>query len=114
MAWVARVCRSWWAVTVPIPAVSARCVEQVFELRVQRDVAVGVHLADRDPKPVGRADLHDRIDGECEQLAAADAGTGEQLDDQSGQRIGVSAGGAQQLGRGGVVEKPRQRLVDDR
>ena len=89
-------------------------VEQVFELRVQRDVAVVVQLADRDPQPVGRTDLHDRIDGEGEQLAAPDAGTGKQFDDQPGQRIWVRAGGAQQLGRGGIVEKPRQRLVDYR
>ena len=69
-------------------------VEQFFQLRVQRDVAVVVELADRDPQPVGRADLHDRVDGEGEQFAAADAGAGEQFDDQPGQRIGVGAGGA--------------------
>ena len=96
------------------PVVGDPVVEQFFELRVQRDVAVVVQLADRDPQPVGGADLHDRVDGEGEQLAAADAGAGEQFDDQPGQRVGVGAGGAQQLGRGGVVEEPWQRFVDDR
>ena len=51
-------------------------VEQLFELWVQRDVAVVVQLADRDPQPVGRADLHDRVDGEGQQLATTDAGAG--------------------------------------
>ena len=72
-----------------------------------------VQLADRDPQPVGGSDLHDGVDGQGEQLAAADPGTGQQFDDQPGQRIGTLRG-AQQLGGGGVVEEPRQRLVDDR
>jgi len=37
-------------------------VEHVLELRVQRDVAVVVELADRDPKPVGGADLDNGVD----------------------------------------------------
>jgi hypothetical protein len=41
-------------------------VEQWFELWVQRDVAVVVELADRDPQPVGGADLHDSVDSERE------------------------------------------------
>jgi len=52
-------------------------VEHVLELWVQRDVAVVVELADRDPEPVGRADLDDGVDGESEQFAFADAGAGE-------------------------------------
>jgi len=44
---------------------------------VQRDVAVVVELADRDPKPVGGADLDNGVDGEGEQFAFADAGAGE-------------------------------------
>ena len=96
------------------PVVGDPVVEQLFQLWVQRDVAVVVQFADRDPQPVGGADLHDGVDGEGEQLAAADAGAGEQFDDQPGQRIGVGAGGAQQLGRGGVVEEAWQRFVDDR
>ena len=96
------------------PVVGDPVVEEFFQLRVQGNVAVVVQLADRDPQPVGGADLHDRVDGQFEQFAAADAGAGEQFDDQPGQRIRVGAGGAQQLGRGGVVEEARQRLVDDR
>jgi len=72
-----------------------------------------VQLADRDPQPVGGSDLHDGVDGQGEQLAAADPSTGQQFDDQPGQRIGIAASGAQQLGGGGVVEEPRQRLVDE-
>jgi hypothetical protein len=63
---------------------------------VQRDVAVDVQSADRDAQPVGGADLHDGVDGQGEQLTAADAGAGEELDDQPGQWVGVGAG-AQQL-----------------
>ncbi|GLB92574.1 hypothetical protein Mkiyose1088_18080 [Mycobacterium kiyosense] len=70
-------------------------VEQLFELRVQRDVAVIVQFADRDPQPVSRADLHDRIGSEGQQLAAADPSAGKQLDDQPRQRVRVGAGGAQ-------------------
>src|SRR5215207_7531452 len=101
MAWVARVCLSWWAVTWPIPAwslirssavetrsevtgrlrfdeqqpdraqpggavVGDPVVEQFLQLRVQRDVAVVVEFADRDPKPERRADLDDGVDGEGE------------------------------------------------
>src|SRR3954468_5608503 len=77
------------------PVVGNPVVEQLFELRVQRNVAVVVQLADRDPQPVGRADLHDRVNGEGQQLATADPGAGKQLDDQPGQRIRVDTGGAQ-------------------
>ena len=38
-------------------------VEQFFELRMQGDIAVVVQLAERDPQPVRRANLYDRIDG---------------------------------------------------
>ena len=89
-------------------------VEQVLQLRVQRDVAVVVQLADRDPQPVGGSDLDDRVNGQGEQFAAAHAGARQELDDQPGQRVGVGAGGAQQFRRGGVVEEPGQRFVDHR
>jgi len=88
-------------------------VEEVFQLRVQGNVAVVVQLPDRDAKPVGRPDLHHGVDGECEQLAASDAGAGQQLDDQSRQRVRVSAGSPLQFRCGGVVEEPWQRLVGD-
>jgi hypothetical protein len=41
-------------------------IKQLFELWVQRDVAVVVQLADREPQPVGGSDLHDRVDGQGE------------------------------------------------
>ena len=56
---------------------------ELFELRVQRDVAVVVELADRDPQPERRADLHDSVDGEVEQLASANPGAGQELDDEA-------------------------------
>ncbi|BCO34927.1 hypothetical protein MHEC_27950 [Mycobacterium heckeshornense] len=88
-------------------------IKEFFELWVQRDVAVVVQLADRDAQPVGGSDLHDGVDGEGQQLAAAYPGAGKQFNDQPRQRIGLAAGSAQQLGCCGVVEEPRQRLVDD-
>ena len=45
------------------PVVGDPVVEEFFQLWVQRNVAVVVQLADRDPQPVGGADLHDRVDG---------------------------------------------------
>jgi len=69
-------------------------IKQLFELWVQRDVAVVVQLADRDAQPVGGSDLDDTVDGQREQFAAADAGAGKQFDDQPRQRIGIAASGA--------------------
>ena len=48
-------------------------IEEVFELGVQRDIAVGTELAERHVQPVGGADLHDRIDGEVQEFAFAQA-----------------------------------------
>ena len=78
---------------------------------MQRDVAVGVQLADRGAQPVGRADLDDRVDGEPEQLAAAHPGAGEGVDYEPVERVGQGAGGGHERGGLGVVEEPGQRLV---
>ena len=86
-------------------------VEQLLELRVQGDVAVGAQLAERHVQPVRRADLDHRIDLQVEELALAQPGAGEELDRQAGERVGVLARCAQQLGRRGVVDEPRQRLI---
>ena len=56
--------------------------EQLDEVGVQRDVAVVAELADRDPQPVAVADQHDRVGGEVAEFAGAQAGAGEQLDDE--------------------------------
>jgi len=64
---------------------------------VQRDVAVGVHLADRGPEPERRADLHDRVGGETEELAFAHAGAGEQLDGEPVEGVGQCAGCGEHL-----------------
>ena len=89
-------------------------VEELFELGVQGDVAVVVQFADRDPQPVGGADLHDGVDGEVDELALAHAGAGEELDDETDQGVGVGASSDEQLRRGGIVEEPGQRVVLDR
>jgi len=47
---------------------------------VERDVAVVVELADRDPQPERGTDLNDSVDGEAEEFAEADTGAGEDLD----------------------------------
>ena len=54
-------------------------VEHLLQLRVQRDVAVVMELADRDAQPERRTDLHDRVDGQSEQFALADTGAGKQF-----------------------------------
>ncbi len=89
-------------------------VEEVFELGVQRDVTVGAQLAERDVEPVGGADLHDRVDGQIEELALAQAGAGQEFHGQAGERVGVGAGGLQQLGERGVAGEAGQRLVAHR
>ncbi|MCX5261685.1 hypothetical protein OOK27_47420 [Streptomyces canus] len=89
-------------------------VQQRLELRVQRNERSVCILPTGDTEPVGRADLHDRVDGEAEHLAAAPAGAGKDLDGQPGERIGILAGGGQQLGGRRVVEEARQRFVSDR
>ena len=86
-------------------------VEHLFELWVQGDVAVGAELPERHVQPVRGADLHDRVDGQIEELALAQPGPGEELDRQPGERVGVLAGGAQQLRGGGVVDEPGERLI---
>ncbi len=86
-------------------------VEQFFELWVQRDVAVRAELADGHVKPVGGADLHDGVDGEVQELAFAQAGAGQELDGQAHERVGVGAGGLQQLGERCVIEEAGQGCV---
>ena len=89
-------------------------VQEVFELGVQRDIAVGAELAERHVEPVGGADLHDGVDGEVEELAFAQAGAGQEFHGQADERVGVGAGGLQQLGERAVVQEPGQRLVAQR
>jgi hypothetical protein len=55
----------------------------LFELWVQRDVAVVVQLADGYSQSAGGSDLDDGVDAESEEFAAADACAGEQFDDQA-------------------------------
>jgi hypothetical protein len=86
-------------------------VEQFFELGVQRYVAVRAEFADRHVKPVGGADLHDRVDGKVQELALAEAGAGQELHGQTHERVGVSTSGLQQLGERAVVEEAGQWRV---
>jgi integrase len=89
-------------------------VQEVLELGVQRDIAVGAQLAERHVQPVGGADLHDGVDGKVEELAFAQAGAGQELHGQADERVGVGAGSLQQLGERAVVQEPGQRLVAQR
>ncbi|MDI3315610.1 MAG: hypothetical protein QJR12_15460 [Mycobacterium sp.] len=89
-------------------------VEQFLQLRVQRDVSVGVQLAQRHVQPVGRTDLHNGVGGQRQVLALTHAGSGEKLDGEPHERVIVLSGGLQQLGRRGVVEEPGQSFVGDR
>lgn len=89
-------------------------VEEVFELWVQRDVAVRAELADGHVEPVGGSDLHDGVDGEVQELAFAQPGAGQELHGQAHERVGVGAGGLQQLGERAVVEEAGQGRVAQR
>ena len=73
---------------------------------VQWDVAVGAELPERHVQPVRGADLHDRVDGQIEELALAKTGPGEELDREPGERVRVLTRGAQQLRGRGVVDEP--------
>ena len=92
--------------------VAGPVVEQGLEVGVQRDVAVVVEFADRDPKPERGADLHDSVDGESDQFAETDAGAGEDLDPEPGERVGFGSGRSGEFGCCGVVEEPGQGPVD--
>ena len=88
-------------------------VEQVFQLRVQRDVAVAAELPDRHVQPVGGPDLHHRIGGEVEEFALAEPGAGEKFHGEPDERVIVGAGGLEQLGERGIVEEAWQRFIPD-
>ncbi|EUA42901.1 phage integrase family protein [Mycobacterium xenopi 3993] len=89
-------------------------VEEVLELGVQGDVAVGAQFPQRHVQPVRGSDLHHGIDCEIEEFTLAQAGAGEKLHAQSNERIIGGARGLQQLGERGVIEKAGQRVVADR
>jgi hypothetical protein len=59
---------------------------------MQGEVAVSVHLADRDTQPVGRADLYDRLDGQAKHLRPAHPGAGQDLDCQTREWVWVVSG----------------------
>ena len=91
----------------PAGRLATHSSSSVFELGVQGDVAVGAELSERNVQPVRGADLHDRVDGQIEELAFAQPGPGEELDRQPSERVGVLASGAQQLCGRGVVDEAR-------
>jgi hypothetical protein len=68
--------------------------EQRLDPRVERDVAVGVQLADRDVEPFAVADADDRVGGQAQEFAFAQPGAGEDLDgypvEQGGQAAGAN------------------------
>ena len=69
-------------------------------------------LPTRDPKPERGADLRDGVDGESDQFAEADAGAGEDLDTEPGERVGFGSGRSGEFGCCAVVEEPGQGPVD--
>ena len=78
---------------------------------MQRDVAVVAQFAQWDSQPVRGSDLHDRVDGEINELALAHAGARQEFHREAHERVVVAAGGLQHLGRGAVVEETGQRFV---
>ena len=86
-------------------------VDEVDEHRVQRNVAVVVELADRDPEPVGPTQAEHGIVAQCAELAGPHAGARQQLDHESPTPVGVLGQGGHELGGDGVVQKSRQGLV---
>jgi hypothetical protein len=64
------------------------------QLRVQRDVAVVVQLADRDVQPVPGADLHDRVVLEADQLVDPQPGPDQDFADDADEQAGLVLGGA--------------------
>ncbi|BDB42129.1 hypothetical protein IWGMT90018_25750 [Mycobacterium kiyosense] len=78
---------------------------------MQGNVAVGTQFAERHVQPVRGPDLHDGIDCEIEEFAFAQSGAGQELHAQSHERVVGGACGLQELGEGGVIEEPGQRVV---
>jgi hypothetical protein len=72
-----------------VAASSKPVVEQRFELGVEWDVAVAVQLANGHPEPVCRADLHDGVDGQVDELATTQTSAGQHLDAQTHKRVSV-------------------------
>ena len=85
--------------------------EHRHQLRVQRDVAVVVELADGDPQPVPVTDLDHGIGLEGAELAHAHAGAAQQLDDEAQQRPGLGPGNGHEPGERCVVQELGQCLV---
>jgi hypothetical protein len=81
-----------------IAASSKPVVEESFEPGVEWDVPVTVQLADRHARPVGRANLNHGIDGQVDELAAAQASASQHRHTQADKRIGVCPCRAEQLG----------------
>ena len=89
-------------------------VEEILELGMQGDVAVGAQFPQRHVQPVRCPDLHHGIDCEVEEFTLAQAGAGQELHAQADERVVVGPGGLQQLGERGVVEEAGQRVIAQR
>jgi len=79
--------------------------DELDEDRVQGDVAVVVEFADRDPQPVGVADVDHGVIGEGAEFTGSHPGASQQLDHQPAPRVGVVGEGGHELRRGRVVEE---------
>jgi hypothetical protein len=84
--------------------------EELDELGVERHEAVVAELADGDSEPVAGADVDDSIGGEAAGFRSAQAGAGQQLDDEPVPGVGGGSGGDHELGGSVVVEEPGQRV----
>jgi hypothetical protein len=80
---------------------------------MQKDLPV-VQLAKRNPPTIGRADLHNRIDGTVEEFTAMHAGASQQFGDQPDQWVRILAGGALQLRGRCIVQELGKRLINER
>ena len=76
---------------LPVGSGREPLIDHGFQLRVQWDVAVVVEFADRDPQPVGGADLDDGVGGEAEEFPFAHPGAGEDLDREPAELVGAVA-----------------------
>jgi hypothetical protein len=81
---------------------------------VERDVAVGVQLADGDVEPFAVADLHDRVGGQAQEFALAQPGAGQDLDGYPVEQGRQLAGCGQEPAGVGVVQEAGQRAVANR
>ena len=86
-------------------------VDELHQVRVQRQVAVLAQLPDRDVKPGCGTDLHDRVGGQAGELTDPKPGAQQYLDGHAHQQPLVVVCSSEQFCGGGVVEGLGQWVV---